>query len=235
MIAPEDPFVRSFRARHLPDDVVERDQVPIEFYFQMDGGRSGPQMVRQRQRPAPILRRHRSAERAQQRQRVGLREGQHGNLGERGRFGARQPLRIFYRADAGRQGIARVKRHVGHRTALRPLGVAKGALGIFVALKIAVLVRIGINEATDRAMFRRDLGLDAPPRAAIARDDDFAFHIDASFGQRFVVLGHAEIHIDQLAGNIAVDGVSVVSRQLFRHQARGRVLRQGRLLQRGGE
>ena len=44
-----------------------------------------------------------------------------------------------------------------------PSGGRMGPFGINVALIIAVVARVGIDEATDRAMFGGDLGLGAAP------------------------------------------------------------------------
>ena len=43
-----------------------------------------------------------------------------------------------------------------------------------VALSVAVVGGIGIDEAPDRAMLGRDLGFDAAPGISIARDDNGA-------------------------------------------------------------
>ena len=89
------------------------------------------------------------------------------------------PLRIRGRADAGRERIAGMHRHVHHRAALRAVLVAIRALRIDVALEVAVVARIGVDDAADRAMLGGDLRLDAAPRPAVARDDDLPLHVDA--------------------------------------------------------
>src|SRR5205085_10651320 len=91
-----------------------------------------------------------------------------------------EPLRIGGCADAGRQGVAGKERHVCDRTALRAPFGPKRALRIDIALIITIVTRIGIDDAADRAVLGRDLRLDVAPRAAVTRDDDLAFNINAA-------------------------------------------------------
>src|SRR5439155_11612706 len=100
-----------------------------------------------------------------------------------------------------------------HRAALSAIFVAKGPFGIILSLKIAVLVRVRINNAPKGAMLGGDLWLDAAPGAAVTGEDNLSPHVDSLPGERLVILGHAVVHIDQIARHIAVDGVSIIDGQ----------------------
>ena len=64
-------------------------------------------------------------------------------------------------------------------------------------------------------MLGGDLGLDAAPRAAVARDHDRALHRNAQPVEHFVVLGDAVVHVHQRRGDVAIDGVGVVAGELL--------------------
>ena len=78
-----------------------------------------------------------------------------------------------------------------------PSVVRIGPVGKHVAVAVAVVARIGVDQAADRAVLGRDLRLDAAPRLAVARDDDRAFHRDAVALELLVVLGPAVVHVDE--------------------------------------
>ena len=95
------------------------------------------------------------------------------------RFGDRQALGVLRGADAGRQRIARIERHVRDGAALEPMRRAHRPVRIGLVDRIAVVVRIGIDDAADRAVLLRELRLQSAPARAVARDDDLAFDADA--------------------------------------------------------
>ena len=82
------------------------------------------------------------------------------------------------------------------------IGIIRGKL---IADEIAILMRIGVDDAPDRPMLGGDFRFDAAPRSAIPRDDDRAFHADAEAIEFLVILRHAMVHVDQRRGDIAVD------------------------------
>ncbi len=79
------------------------------------------------------------------------------------------------RADAGGERIAgAVRGEIHHAAALHAVGRAHGAFGEYVIVGVAVVSRIGVNEAADGAVLGGDFGLDAAPGIAILGDDDRA-------------------------------------------------------------
>jgi len=66
----------------------------------------------------------------------------------------------FVAPTSRRQWIARIKRHVCNAAALRSIFRAPSARGKDIAFDKAVLMRIGIDQAANRAVLRRNLGLD---------------------------------------------------------------------------
>src|SRR6185295_6970245 len=98
-------------------------------------------------------------------------------------------------------------------SALRAVLAAVRPDGIDLALRVAVLPRVGVDDAADCAVLGGDLGLDASPRAVVAGDDDLPLHADTAPLQLFVVLRDAVIDVDELARDVSVDGVGVIDRQ----------------------
>src|SRR5207244_1289593 len=76
--------------------------------------------------------------------------------------------------------------------------------GVDVALDVAVLPRVRVDEAADRAVLGRDLGLDAAPRPEIARDHDRALHRDSQALEPVVVGGDAVVHVDERCSDVPV-------------------------------
>ena len=120
-----------------------------------------------------------------------------------------------------------MNRHVHHAAALRAVLGAIGTARIHIALEESVVSRIGIDQATDRAVFERHLGLDAAPAGAITRQHDLALDADVHLLQALEVRGHAVVHIHDFSGHVAVAGVGVVEGRLI---AGVRIFRQHRFL-----
>ena len=192
-------------------------------------------VVSDRECAAPGRRRHRALQRGEQRLGIAIGNGQHRNLGEHIDLGERQPLGVLGGADAGSKRVAGVNRHVHDAAALRAVFWTERAFGEDLALEVAVLMRVGIDQASDGAVLGRHFGLDAAPRIAVARDHDGALHGDAQAVERFVVFGDAEVHVNQRRGDVAIDGVGVIDRQLLVVLGRGGVHGNGRFGQLGGE
>ena len=136
-------------------------------------------------------------------------------------------------AHAGCQRVAGVEGHVLHRPALDALVRTPAALRIGVALRVAVVGRIGIDDAADRPVLLGELGFEAAPALAVAGDDDLALHIHAHALERLVVVGHAVVDVDELARDVAVALVGDIGRQHPGGLGRGGVAGDRRLGQPG--
>ena len=194
-------------------------------------GGSRPDVVGDRESPAPRRRRDRPLHRTQQRQGVRVGYGQHRDLHDGRRFLDRVTLGVGGGALERRQWIARIERHVLHRPALYPVLHPVGTVGIDIALEVAVVSRIGIEDGADGAVLRRDLGLDAAPRSPVAGDHDPVLHADAAALELLVIRRDAVVHIDQFPRDISVGRIGVESRKPVLLDCRRRVLIQGGLAQ----
>ena len=84
-------------------------------------------------------------------------------------------------------------------------------------------------------MFSRDLGLDAAPGVAVARNGDGPFHGDAEALKALVVFRDAIVHVNKRGGNVAIAGEGVVGRKLFGFLPGGWINGKGGLFELGGE
>src|SRR2546426_208353 len=110
-----------------------------------------------------------------------------------------------------------------------------GPMRVYVALPVAVVPGIGVDEASHRPVLGRDLGLDAAPRAAVARDHDRALDGDPHALELLVVRGNAVVHVHEGPGDVAVRGIGVVGGELLVLLAGGGIAGDGRLLELGDE
>ena len=99
----------------------------------------------------------------------------------------------------------------------------------------AIVLGIGINDATDRAMLGGNFGLDAAPVFAIARDYDCPLDGNPQTIELLVIFAVAVVYIDQRGGHVSVDGIRVIGGQLLRDLIGSRIARDSRLLQLGSE
>ncbi len=76
-------------------------------------------------------------------------------------------------------------------------------------------MRVGIDQARDRAVFRRELGFDAAPRLSVAGQHNRAADGNAHALQLFIIGGGAVVHVHDRPGDIAIDRVGVVYRKLL--------------------
>src|SRR5205814_6119832 len=113
-------------------------------------------------------------------------------------------------SDAGGLRIAGVDGHVHDAAALRAICGTHGAFGVGITGRVAVVFRIGVDDAANGTVFRGDLGLDAAPGFAVAGDHDGSLDGDAHGIESLVVSGRAVVHIDEGRGDIAVFGIGVV-------------------------
>ena len=233
VVAPDHPFVRVPSAPHLGDDVVGRRQLPVEGDPQPHRGRPRSDVVGQRQRPPPGRRRNRAFQRFQKRLGVAPRDRQHRDLHDRGRFLPVQPLGVGRGAGPRGQRIARVLGHVQHRAQLHAVLLPEGALRVGVALVVAVVARVRVEDRAHGPLLVGDLRLDPAPRSPVAGDHDLAADIDPPAFQILVVRRDAVVHVDQLGGHVSVGRVGVVRGKAVLLDLRGTVLRQHRLAKPG--
>jgi hypothetical protein len=191
-------------------------------------------MVCDRQSSTPRARDHLPAQCLQQRLRVPVRNRQR-------RYSCN--FRIVFQRDAFgvlRRAHSRSQRVAGiigvrHRAALYPLRRPRRPLRKGRVFPVAILLRIGINDAAHRPMLRRHLRLDAAPRVAIARNHNRALHGNSHLCQRVVIFTDTVIHVHQRSGHVAVRRVGIVRRQRLCLLVRCGVHRDRRLRQLRGK
>src|SRR6185437_5952431 len=194
--------------------------------------RPGSHVVGDGQRARPFLRNHFAAHRGQQRLRIFVRDWQYRDLLNHLALADGEALGIFGGADAWRERIARII-SVLDASALYSVFRAVGPFWEYVAGNIAIVGRIGVDDAALGSMLIGDFRLDTAPAASVTRNHDRALYRNAHAIELIVVIAHAVVHIDQRAGYVSVGGVGVVGRKLLLRLARGRIARDRRLLQLG--
>ncbi len=234
MIGANDPFVGQLGPWNPGNHVVEGLLPPIGADDHVHGRRARPDVVGDRQRTPPPLGRDRATDGGQQRLRVAVGNRHHRDLQDRLGLGDGQALGVLGRAVAGRERIAWVQRHVRHGAALHAGRRTPAALGVDLPYRVAVIARIGINDAAGRAMFLRELRLQSAPPTPVADDDDLPFDVDGAAGQILVVVIHSIVRVDQLAADVAVTAVRVVGSHPVR-ASRSCIARNRRLAQGGRE
>ena len=193
-----------------PDDVDQPPLRVVHLQLHVDPRRTGTDVVRRRQRSPPGFRRDRALQPLQQLDAVAIRHRLNRNRREGFDLVDGNPLDTALRRTARRGRIAGIARHVHHAAALNHAPAAERTFGIHVALGVAVLVWIRVDDAGDGAVLGRHLRLDPAPAAAIAREHDLPFHVDAELLERLVVGRHAKVHVDNFAGDIAGWRIGVV-------------------------
>ena len=159
---------------------------------------------------------------------VGDREGWYFEDHRRRR--AREALGVRGRADARGQRIAGIGRHILDRAALNAGLGPTTAAWIDVRFCVAVVRRIGIDEAADGAMFLRQLRLQTAPAAAVPRKYNLAAHVDAALRKRVIIVRHSVVHVHHGRGDVAVALEGDVGRKRAFEMRRGWILRDRGLL-----
>src|SRR5207237_8700301 len=110
--------------------------------------------------------------------------------------------------------IAGMDGDLHHAASLHSVLGAEGAAGVNVAGEVAVLPRIGIDQAGDGAILVGDFGLHAAPARSVAREDDLPLDVDSALLEIRIVIGDAIVDVDQRSGDVARVGVGVVGGKL---------------------
>ena len=216
VVAAHHPLIGLLGPLDSRDHIVDGLEIPVERELEMDLRRAGTDVIRNRQRAAPFDRRHRTAKRGQQRLRVAVRDRQHRDLGQALRILPIETLRVGGGPDAWRERIARPRRgEVEHAAPLHTGRRSHRPLREHVVHEVAVVSRIRIDDAADRAVLGRHLRLDTAPGVPIPRDHDGALHRDAQPIEPLVILGEPVVHVDERRGDVAVHRVGVIGRQLL--------------------
>src|SRR5262249_6303809 len=101
VVAADNPLVGRLGTGNAEDHVIDRLDVPVERDLQVDFRRTGANVVGDGQGAAKAFRRDRALESGQQGPGITVREGQRGDLGERGAVLEGEALYIAFGADAG--------------------------------------------------------------------------------------------------------------------------------------
>ena len=215
VVAAHDPLVRPVRALAPGDDVADRRRPPIEGERQAHARRPRPQAVDDRQRAAPFRRGDGSLQRVEQRSGVGVGQRQGGDVRQPRRVVEVEPARAPDRRPTGRPRVPGEPRHVQDRAALHAAVVLERPFRVDLALRVAVVRRVGVDQAADGAALGRELGLDASEGPAVADDDDLARDVDAVAFEPLVVLPEPVVRVDEFGLDVAVRRKGVVGRQEF--------------------
>ena len=234
VIAADHPLLGRIRSAQGGDHVVDRLQVPVGNDFQMNFRGAGADVISDGQGPSPFLGRNRPLQGGKQRQRIGIRNRQHGNFGDGFRVFDVKPLGVGSGADSGSERIAGII-GVHDAAALHAVARPPSAFRIVVALEIAIALGIGINDAADRPMLGSDFGLDAAPAFAVARDYDGAFDGNSHPVELLVIFAVAVVDVNERGGHVSIDGIRVIGRQLFGGLIGGGIARNGGFLKLGSE
>ncbi len=105
-------------------------------------------------------------------------------------------------SDARRGGIAGIAKEVLHRSSLHGGVGPPRALGILVALEVAIIDGIGVDDDAGGSVLCRHEWLYAAEVLAIAHQDQLSFQVDAQLFQLLEIFRPAIIGVDNLGGHI---------------------------------
>ena len=186
--------------------------------------------IMERQAAAPIVGHGRTLQTGEDLGRIRIGNRQCRDFQHRRRRLAGQALGVLGGTHTGGERIAGIGDHIQHAAALHPGRRAAAAVGIGIGAAITILLRIGIDQAADGALFLRQLRLQAAPAGAVPCDDDLAFHRNAAPRQRLIIGGQAIVHIHHRRRDIAITLKGDIGRQRACKAVGGGVLRDARLL-----
>ena len=107
------------------------------------------------------------------------------------------------RCYAGGLWVARILEQILHRSALHAGIRAPGAVRISIALKVAIILGIGVDEHADRSALLGNVYLDAAKVGAVADEDNLAVQIDMLRCQLIEVFEAAIVGVDHFASYVS--------------------------------
>ena len=207
MIAEHHPFVVGCAAQ-FGDHVVDRPLLIVHHELHVNFGVARAEVIRERQTALPVRGNGCAAEIAENHSGILCVDRHGGNVRKIRGVGGREALGGCRGGDAGRERIAGINLRVNNRAALDAAHRTPRTVRECVALRVAVVLGIGINNQRGGFVFVGELRFDAAITSAIARDDDFAFDVHAGGSKRAVIVLHAVVHIDDGRGDFSGRRVS---------------------------
>ena len=236
VIAAQNPLIGLLGSGDLSDDVIQRHGVPVECQLQVNFRGPRTNVVGNGESAAPLLWSHGAFERCEERLRVTVGNRHHGNLGERGIVLDGDSLGVVRSSNARCEWVSWIRsREIHYAASLNAVRGTHGTLGEDILDGVTVVMRIGIDQAADRAVLGGDFRFDAAPRSAVSHNHDRAFYGNSEAIQFVVVFGHAVIGENKRRGYVAVNRIGVVGGQLFVLLIRGGVSGDRRFLKLGRE
>ena len=163
MIRSQHPHIGLLATAHGCDYIVNGLQVPIESELKVHLGRGGADSICKWECAAPTLRGNGTLKRGKQWLRICVGDGQRGDFWQRPRVFTLEALRVRCRSHTWGEGIAGIKGRIEYAAALNAVGWAHRAVGKNRILRIAVICRVGVDDAGDGTVLGRELWLDAAP------------------------------------------------------------------------
>ncbi len=206
MVAGDHPLVGKLRAANHANDVPDGDELIVQLDRQMHLRRSWSHVIGEWQRALPTTRRLRSAQVRHDGRRVAVRQRSHGNGRQVGGFVRRDALacgQIRNRSNTRRSRVAGIAKQVLHRAALDAGIGTPRPFGILVALEVAIVPGIGVDDDPGRAVLRCQKRLHPAKVLAIADDDDLALHVDSQLLQLLEVVGPTVVRINHFGSDVA--------------------------------
>ena len=180
MIARDHALLRQLGAGNFSDDVPDAAIAVILFQVHLDARRAWTYVISERQSALPGARRIRPSQILQDGLGIGVGNRHRRNFGKRrrafrrGAFRIRQIGRGSY---ARRGGVAGKHENVIDGAALHAAIGTPGAVGVFIALEVAVIHGVGINQHPGGAVLLRHKTFYAAIILAIAHQHDLAAHV----------------------------------------------------------
>ena len=125
------------------------------------------------------------------------------------RIHARRVRQIRGRGNAGGSRIAGIFEEVLDRAALHAGFGPPRTVGVRIALVVAVVLRIGVDDDAGGAALLGDVDLDATEVSTVAGNDDFAVQIDVLAGEFVEVFEPAVVGVNDFGVDVAGTGRAV--------------------------